>query len=188
MWPVHRVLRCADHTPCIIHGGRAQADGTLMPGVELGEIGPKLNFTSNNIGYCRFTRVRVPMNQYVHVPCAAVSITWRTSLRAQLLLLRHPPAMHISGHTHAILFAEPGCELSCNARTHALMLCVSPAAEGMYIHILAGKPAYLRTATCCACFVYALLSDVALLAACAVSSPSTRKSLLPGSILQRLGA
>ena len=32
-----------------------------MPGVELGEIGPKLNDTSNNIGYCRFTRLRVPL-------------------------------------------------------------------------------------------------------------------------------
>jgi acyl-CoA oxidase len=40
-----------------------QADGKTMPGVELGEIGPKLNFTSNNIGYCRFTRVRIPMNR-----------------------------------------------------------------------------------------------------------------------------
>lgn len=37
-----------------------RADGTLMPGVELGEIGPKLNTTSSNIGYCRFTRVRIP--------------------------------------------------------------------------------------------------------------------------------
>ena len=30
---------------------------------ELGEIGPKLNFTSSNIGYCRFTNVRIPMNR-----------------------------------------------------------------------------------------------------------------------------
>ena len=48
------------------HGFMVQlrkADGTTMPGVELGEIGPKLNFTSNNIGYCRFTRVRVPMDR-----------------------------------------------------------------------------------------------------------------------------
>ena len=37
-----------------------KSDGTLMPGVELGEVGPKLNFSSNNIGYCRFTNVRVP--------------------------------------------------------------------------------------------------------------------------------
>ena len=37
-----------------------KADGTLMPGVELGEIGPKMNTTSSNIGYCRFTRVRIP--------------------------------------------------------------------------------------------------------------------------------
>ena len=40
-----------------------QADGTTMPGVELGEIGPKLNFTSTNIGYCGFTRVRIPMDR-----------------------------------------------------------------------------------------------------------------------------
>ncbi len=38
-------------------------DGTTMPGVELGEIGPKLNYSSTNIGYCRFTRVRVPMDR-----------------------------------------------------------------------------------------------------------------------------
>ena len=40
-----------------------QANGELMPGVELGEIGPKLNFASTNIGYCRFTRVRIPMDR-----------------------------------------------------------------------------------------------------------------------------
>jgi acyl-CoA oxidase len=47
------------------HGFMVQlrgSDGKVMAGVELGEIGPKLNSTSNNIGYCRFTRVRVPMN------------------------------------------------------------------------------------------------------------------------------
>jgi acyl-CoA oxidase len=48
-----------------------QSDGTTMPGVELGEIGPKLNFTSNNIGYARFTRVRIPVDRlfskYSHV-------------------------------------------------------------------------------------------------------------------------
>ena len=37
-----------------------KSDGNLMPGVELGEVGPKLNFSSSNIGYCRFTNVRVP--------------------------------------------------------------------------------------------------------------------------------
>jgi acyl-CoA oxidase len=31
-----------------------------MPGIEVGEIGPKLNPTSINIGYCRFTHVRIP--------------------------------------------------------------------------------------------------------------------------------
>eukprot|EP00041_Stephanoeca_diplocostata_P030742 m.938171 g.938171 ORF g.938171 m.938171 type:complete len:669 (-) comp23816_c0_seq4:379-2385(-) len=48
------------------HGFMVQlrrADGTLMPGIELGEIGPKLNSTSNNIGYCRFTHVHVPMDR-----------------------------------------------------------------------------------------------------------------------------
>lgn len=48
------------------HGFMVQlrkSDGTVMPGVELGEIGPKLNFTSNNIGYSRFTRVRIPMDR-----------------------------------------------------------------------------------------------------------------------------
>lgn len=38
-------------------------DGGPMDGVEIGEIGPKLNGTSNNIGYCRFTRVRIPMDR-----------------------------------------------------------------------------------------------------------------------------
>ncbi len=37
-----------------------KSDGSCIPGVEVGEIGPKLNGTSINIGYCRFTRVRVP--------------------------------------------------------------------------------------------------------------------------------
>ena len=48
------------------HGFMVQlrkSDGTCMDGVELGEIGPKLNYTSNNIGYCRFTRVRIPMDR-----------------------------------------------------------------------------------------------------------------------------
>ena len=48
-----------------MHGFMVQLrdrDGRVMPGVELGEIGPKLNDTSNNIGYCRFTRVRVPLD------------------------------------------------------------------------------------------------------------------------------
>ena len=36
------------------------SDGSCMPGIEVGEIGPKLNPTSINIGYCRFTHVRIP--------------------------------------------------------------------------------------------------------------------------------
>ena len=47
------------------HGFMVQlrsSDGRVMPGIELGEIGPKLNATSNNIGYARFARVRVPLN------------------------------------------------------------------------------------------------------------------------------
>jgi acyl-CoA oxidase len=57
-----------------LHGFMVQlrkSDGSLMSGVELGEIGPKLNFTSNNIGYCSFNRVRIPMDRlfskYSHV-------------------------------------------------------------------------------------------------------------------------
>jgi acyl-CoA oxidase len=37
------------------------SNGRLMPGVEVGEIGPKLNSASTNIGYARFSRVRVPL-------------------------------------------------------------------------------------------------------------------------------
>lgn len=35
--------------------------GFLMPGVEVGEIGPKLNRFNANIGYARFDRVRIPL-------------------------------------------------------------------------------------------------------------------------------
>lgn len=34
--------------------------GCLMPGVEVGEMGPKINADNSNIGYARFTNVRVP--------------------------------------------------------------------------------------------------------------------------------
>lgn len=34
--------------------------GYLMPGVEVGEIGPKLNAQNANIGYARFNKVRIP--------------------------------------------------------------------------------------------------------------------------------
>jgi len=34
--------------------------GDLMPGVEVGEIGPKIDPRNTNIGYARFTHVRVP--------------------------------------------------------------------------------------------------------------------------------
>merc|ERR1719253_1806887 len=34
--------------------------GNLMPGVEIGEMGPKINADNTNIGYARFTYVRVP--------------------------------------------------------------------------------------------------------------------------------
>lgn len=34
--------------------------GELMPGVEIGEMGPKINADNTNIGYARFTYVRVP--------------------------------------------------------------------------------------------------------------------------------
>lgn len=35
-------------------------EGRLMPGVEVGEMGPKINADNTNIGYARFTYVRVP--------------------------------------------------------------------------------------------------------------------------------
>jgi acyl-CoA oxidase len=46
------------------HGFMVQlrkSDGSTMPGVELGEIGPKMNGTSTNIGYSRFDHVRIPL-------------------------------------------------------------------------------------------------------------------------------
>eukprot|EP01062_Namystynia_karyoxenos_P070398 TRINITY_DN65780_c0_g1_i1.p1 TRINITY_DN65780_c0_g1~~TRINITY_DN65780_c0_g1_i1.p1 ORF type:complete len:730 (+),score=245.21 TRINITY_DN65780_c0_g1_i1:103-2190(+) len=54
------LLKGTDHG---YHGFMVQlrrSDGTTMPGVEVGEIGPKLNGTNPNIGYARFTHVRVP--------------------------------------------------------------------------------------------------------------------------------
>ncbi len=41
------------------------SDGSCMPGIEVGEIGPKLNPTSINIGYCRFTHVRIPKENLI---------------------------------------------------------------------------------------------------------------------------
>merc|ERR1719273_1507589 len=35
-------------------------EGCLLPGVEIGEIGPKVNGLHANIGYARFTHVRIP--------------------------------------------------------------------------------------------------------------------------------
>ncbi|CAE8623890.1 unnamed protein product [Polarella glacialis] len=35
-------------------------NGSCMPGIEIGEIGPKINAESTNIGFSRFTHVRVP--------------------------------------------------------------------------------------------------------------------------------
>jgi len=35
-------------------------EGRCMPGVEIGEIGPKINGRITNIGYARFTHVRIP--------------------------------------------------------------------------------------------------------------------------------
>ena len=70
-----------------LHGFMVQlrkSDGSLMPGVELGEIGPKLNFTSNNIGYCSFNRVRIPMDRlfskYSHVTPAGEYVAAPRSL------------------------------------------------------------------------------------------------------------
>jgi len=39
--------------------------GDLMPGVEVGEIGPKVSAAECNIGYARFDRVRVPRSHLV---------------------------------------------------------------------------------------------------------------------------
>jgi len=35
-------------------------NGNLMPGVEVGELGPKINPDNTNIGYARFSHVRIP--------------------------------------------------------------------------------------------------------------------------------
>jgi acyl-CoA oxidase len=35
-------------------------NGNLMPGVEVGEMGPKIDHKKTNIGYSRFTHVRIP--------------------------------------------------------------------------------------------------------------------------------
>lgn len=34
-----------------------------MPGVEVGDIGPKLGFASKDNGYCALKNVRIPRNQ-----------------------------------------------------------------------------------------------------------------------------
>merc|ERR1712232_572778 len=47
--------------------------GNLMPGVEVGEIGPKIAPGHTNIGYARFTHVRVPrfnmFSRTQHITC-----------------------------------------------------------------------------------------------------------------------
>lgn len=48
---------------------RSLDSGTLMPGIELGEIGPKLNSTSTNIGYCRSVSSR-PFFVVEHAICS----------------------------------------------------------------------------------------------------------------------
>mmetsp|Transcript_109874 Transcript_109874/g.309888 ORF Transcript_109874/g.309888 Transcript_109874/m.309888 type:complete len:725 (+) Transcript_109874:77-2251(+) len=57
-----------------VHGFMVQFrddSGNLMPGVEVGEMGPKINADNTNIGYARFTHVRVPrfnmFARYQHV-------------------------------------------------------------------------------------------------------------------------
>lgn len=52
-----------DGTSCGVFGFFMQfrdEKGMLMPGVEVGEIGPKVGPTETNIGYARFDNVRVP--------------------------------------------------------------------------------------------------------------------------------
>lgn len=49
--------------PYGFHGFMVQlrgADGKVLPGIEVGEIGPKMNAHNVNIGYSRFTHVRIP--------------------------------------------------------------------------------------------------------------------------------
>jgi len=52
-----------DGTDYGFHGFMVQfrdEDGKCMPGVEIGEMGPKINGKITNIGYARFTEVRIP--------------------------------------------------------------------------------------------------------------------------------
>lgn len=52
-----------DEKPCGVQGFFMQLRderGYLMPGVEVGEMGPKVAPTKANIGYARFTHVRIP--------------------------------------------------------------------------------------------------------------------------------
>ena len=52
-----------DGKPCGVHGFMLQlrdGKGRLMPGVEVGEIGPKIIGGHTNIGYASFDQVRVP--------------------------------------------------------------------------------------------------------------------------------
>lgn len=52
-----------DGRVCGVHGFFMQLrdeHGNLMPGVEVGEMGPKIDHAKCNIGYSRFTHVRIP--------------------------------------------------------------------------------------------------------------------------------
>eukprot|EP00164_Ancoracysta_twista_P001374 GFYU01001790.1.p1 GENE.GFYU01001790.1~~GFYU01001790.1.p1 ORF type:complete len:712 (-),score=194.63 GFYU01001790.1:179-2251(-) len=52
-----------DGKPCGVNGFLMQLrdeNGDLLPGIEVGEMGPKIDHGRTNIGYARFTHVRIP--------------------------------------------------------------------------------------------------------------------------------
>eukprot|EP00329_Picozoa_sp_Boothbay-MS584-11_P003857 34360_4 len=70
-------------------------NGNLMPGVEIGEIGPKMGGSETNIGYGRFDHVHVPRFNSEHrfscLPCcgcqSVTAVHLTTPLPPPLLLL-----------------------------------------------------------------------------------------------------
>lgn len=58
--------------------------GNLMPGVEIGEMGPKINADNTNIGYARFTNVRIPrFNMFAKYQQVARDGTYTAPPKAQ---------------------------------------------------------------------------------------------------------
>jgi len=96
--------------------------GCCLPGVEIGEIGPKVNGTHPNIGYARFTYVRVPLfnlfskyskvtkdGKYIKAPkklskfkyismmgirVALVSVSYQSLARAATIVIRYSCVRH----------------------------------------------------------------------------------------------